>query len=171
MLDNLSPMSKLNLSNFRLEGDFINISNLINETIEVYKPQLDSQELKIKVDSDNDKPIRANKSVISFILQNLLSNAIKYSNYGGIVNIDFIVSNRNLELSIRDSGVGISEEKISEIMSNTNKFNFENLDFQDESGLGLNLCQQFLNQNNGRLEIESELGLGTKITAKIPLSF
>ncbi|MFZ1291661.1 MAG: HAMP domain-containing sensor histidine kinase [Melioribacteraceae bacterium] len=168
LLDKLLQLSNLDSDIFITDKKTININNIIKEIIEFYKFQIDQKELSIVLDLDNNAEIKINESMMIFIIRNLLSNAIKFSNINGKIEISYKWKNNFFELSVRDYGIGMNHKKIKELNENVYQVSFDGTIGEKGSGMGLNLCKYFIKQYNGNLEIESDLGKGSKIKVSLP---
>ena len=107
-------------------------------------------------------------NMLKTILRNLLTNAIKFSYPGGKIDVMTVVNPDDIEISVKDFGVGMSKEKINDL------FNIEadkpSRGTADErgTGLGLLICKEFIEMHNGQLHIESKLGKGSSFTVVFP---
>ena len=95
---------------------------------------------------------------------NIIDNAIKYSNAGGRVRIEAVQMGGNVQIVISDSGVGIPKSDLPNIK---NKFYKANRT-RPGSGIGLALADEIIRRHKGRLEIDSEEGVGTTVTITLP---
>ncbi len=109
----------------------------------------------------------ANQDQVDIILRNLLLNAVKFTGTGGTITVCSKVHCSNTEITITDTGVGMSQQQLAKLFSNTH---FSNYGTSGEKGfgLGLLLCKEYLDYNNGSITITSELNKGTAITIKLP---
>ncbi|HEX9997309.1 MAG TPA: ATP-binding protein [Abditibacterium sp.] len=103
------------------------------------------------------------------ILTNLLSNAIKYSPQGGEVRVEVDVSEQDLNLRVSDQGIGIARDKMGRLFEK-----FERIDNRDTrqaggTGIGLFLVKHLVEQHEGDISIESELGKGSVFIVRMPL--
>ena len=104
-----------------------------------------------------------------FVVRNLLSNAIKFSNYRSTISIQAETINKNeIKLSIIDHGVGISEENLVLLFGVNQKINLGTAK-EKGSGLGLLLCKEFVEANQGEIGVKSKLHNGSTFyfTSKI----
>nr|MDA3821629.1 response regulator [Bacteroidales bacterium] len=127
---------------------------------------LPEEEIKVGID----------KIIVSKIIFNLLSNALKYTSKGSVtlssqaenITSDFTSDediDRILRIEIRDTGPGISEEKLPHIFERFNQINDEQ---GFSHGIGLSHCQDLINVHNGKIEVQSKVGVGSVFTLKIP---
>jgi DNA-binding response OmpR family regulator/anti-sigma regulatory factor (Ser/Thr protein kinase) len=118
----------------------------------------------------SDTPlVRADENRLQQILTNVIGNAIKFTDEGSIV-ISTEVKNDFLELLITDTGIGILEEKQSDIFRS-----FEQIDMSvsreySGTGIGLAITKQLIDLHGGSIEVESEVGKGSRFTISLPLS-
>jgi signal transduction histidine kinase len=106
---------------------------------------------------------------IKQILLNLLSNAVKFTPEGGRIGINARQSNRAVEISVTDTGIGISAEDQPRIFE---EFRQVGIDYEHKSegtGLGLTLAKKFVELHGGKIWVESEVGKGSKFTFTLPI--
>ena len=113
--------------------------------------------------------VYADKEMISTVLRNLISNAVKFTQSEGNITISAFEKQNQLIVSISDTGIGISKNRIDKLF---NRDSYSTPGTQNEmgTGLGLNLCKEFIHKNNGEIWVESKPGIGTKMYFSIPLS-
>lgn len=171
LLDNLLHLSNLETINFKTDKRNVNIKNIITEIVEFYKFQLNQKKLSVILDLDNNTEVSVNENMMIFIFRNLLSNAIKFSNVKGVIEISYKWNNEYIEIIVTDFGVGMNKKKINELKENIQKVSFNGTIGEKGSGIGLNLCQYFIKQYNGNLQIESSLGKGSTIKVMLPINY
>lgn len=109
--------------------------------------------------------VHLDKNIIKNILLNLISNAIKYSEEG-LIELSVTVNNINILLTIKDQGIGISEEDKSLLF--TRFFRAHNVSNIQGTGLGLNIVKRYVELLNGFITVESQVGHGSSFTIEIP---
>ena len=102
------------------------------------------------------------------VIRNLISNAIKFSKKGDRVKIYTQKDNSNITFTISDTGVGIENHVMSKILNPLDIYTTNGTEKEQGTGLGLNLCLEFIKQHNGEIWIESQLGKGSDFKFKIP---
>jgi len=141
---------------------------VVQESVQLLHLQAETKKIKIKTKADLPVCAWADRDMISLVLRNLLSNAVKFTPEHGCIVIGINESSSFVEIYVKDSGVGISKNAISKIYNNgfytTNGTNEER-----GTGLGLMLCKEFLEKNEGHLIIESEPGTGSTFSFTLPL--
>jgi signal transduction histidine kinase len=111
----------------------------------------------------------ADKDMISTVLRNLISNAIKFTHPKGKITISAIDKQNQLIVSVSDTGVGLSKERIDTLFNISDGYSTTGTQDEKGTGLGLILCKEFINKNNGEIWVESKLGIGTTIYFSLPL--
>ncbi|MEJ5287062.1 MAG: PAS domain S-box protein [Bacteroidota bacterium] len=108
------------------------------------------------------------RNMITTIVRNLVSNAIKFTNPGGEIRINLIDKGDNFELSVSDTGVGMSKEQMDKLFKVGENVSTLGTSGEKGSGFGLILCKEFVEKNGGTIRVESELGKGTTFYVTLP---
>lgn len=117
---------------------------------------------------DKDLAIVTEKEMIRIVCRNLISNAIKFSNENGIIEVSSRIGDDHfLYMTVKDNGIGMSKEAIEKVNAKQ-YYNTTGTSYEKGSGFGLMLCRDLLNKAGGDLIIESEPGVGSTFTIKIP---
>ncbi|KPA15068.1 ATP-binding region, ATPase-like domain protein, partial [Candidatus Magnetomorum sp. HK-1] len=103
------------------------------------------------------------------VIRNLISNAIKYTDENGRVTIQSKTIGNEEEVSISDTGVGMSEEQIEKIFQIGKKHSSPGTAGESGTGLGLIICKDFVEINKGKIFVESTLGGGSQFKFTLPL--
>jgi signal transduction histidine kinase len=168
LLDNLLVWSKS-----QLKGEIINkfevpVKDLVLVNIEMFKSLAKAKNIEINHHISDHSRIWADKDMIDLVLRNLIQNAIKFSGKSGQILISETQIENELAISIQDNGMGMHPKALANILSEEPKVITGN-EKESGSGLGLILCKGFIMKNNGRFDIESEQGKGTRITLTLPI--
>jgi signal transduction histidine kinase len=125
--------------------------------------------IELKSSVTDNLTIIADKNMIKTILRNLISNAIKFTHKNGKVEVKAIIVNKQVEISVSDSGIGMTKEtmaKLFRIDANLSTCGTEN---EKGTGLGLFLCKEFIEKHGGKICVESESGKGSIFKFFLPL--
>jgi signal transduction histidine kinase len=87
---------------------------------------------------------------------------------GGRIEIQAIMINSGVEISVSDNGVGISEENIQRLFNIDTNYTIPGTEREKGTGLGLILCKEFAEKHNGKITVESTIGKGSKFTISLP---
>ncbi len=134
---------------------------LINKNIDLLRINSDKKKIEIINDVKNDTYILADENMINSIIRNLLNNAIKFSSDGSKIKVSCEDLGSKYQFAVKDEGIGIKPEYIDTLFD----FGFSKTRISKSnergSGLGLILCKEFVEKNNGEIKVESEKGKGS----------
>ncbi len=146
------------------------LSLIVDRSFELLKQQ--AEQKKIKLIYLGDKKVLAifDKNLMDIVIRNLLSNAIKFSNPDSEIHVVVVKRNNEVEVSVTDLGMGISEDDIQKILKEKEKIE-SRLGTQKEKGTGLGLIvvKEFIQHNNGQLHIKSQPGKGATFSFSLPV--
>jgi len=171
LINNILVLSKIESGQMLIEKNFFNINNLIDELFEQNKKIATEKKIEFIIHkelSENQALIYNSENLIYHIFTNLIDNALKYTKIGAI-EFGYNFLNDNIELFIRDTGIGITENYISKIF---NRFNQEDARLNrtyEGAGLGLSIVKGIVELLNGTISVNSKKGIGTAFSITIPL--
>ena len=102
------------------------------------------------------------------MLVNLTGNALKFTDPGGNITISAIQDDHTVEISVSDTGIGIAEEHLPELFRIDTKYKRSGTANEPGTGLGLLLCKEFVERNDGSIQVESEIGKGSTFKITLP---
>jgi signal transduction histidine kinase len=111
----------------------------------------------------------ADKNMIKTIVRNLISNAIKFTRRNGKVEVKALIYNRHVEISVSDSGIGMTKESIAKLFRLDGNPSTRGTENEKGTGLGLFLCKEFIEKHGGKIWVESEPGKGSVFRFNLPL--
>ncbi len=125
------------------------------------------KKIEIVIDAQAKSFVKADKNMMELVVRNLISNAIKFSEQGSKILVSTQDIETKIKICIEDYGKGISRENLSKIQDG---ISFTTIGQSNESGtgLGLVLVKDYIQKNQGQLEVSSEVGVGTKFCMKLP---
>ena len=171
LLDNLLNWAMNQRGQFPYVPEKLDLNEIVNRIVDMYKDNAVAKDVKLKyTHSEEQIFLFGDKNTISTIIRNLVHNGIKYTHMGGSVNISATQSNGYCQIEVSDTGVGISQERLS------NLFNPEELNTSEGTigetglGLGLQLVNDFTHKNKGNLTVTSKLNEGSKFIVELPLA-
>ena len=163
MLNNLLYWANSQQKGIRAIPKNISLSEIVEEILTVYS--FLAQEKKINIKHHNNLPglIYADPDHIKIIIQNVVGNAIKFTPQQREINIFYTDDDTHYAVHVKDNGVGISEEKLNKIFKETGKsITSSGTNFEKGTGIGLMLVKQFVDGNDGKLEVNSSPKTGTE---------
>ncbi len=168
LLNSLLDWAKTQTKNIEYMPENINISSLINESARQFELMAANKKLDIFKEIDQSLYVRADLKMLSTIIRNIFSNAIKFTRPGGSITIAATIKDGRSLISLTDTGVGMTAEKLSEIFKIDQSTAGYDSDGNIGSGLGLIICKEFAEFNHGIIKAESEPGKGTTMTVALP---
>lgn len=169
LLDNLLNWARANSENLQPVPVKINIKFLVNEVLELLMNSANAKE--IKLDSDISAEIQgfADYNMISTVLRNLVANAIKFTPIQGDVCIYAQLCDKVIKITVADTGVGMSADVLASVFNRSTMHSTPGTLREKGTGLGLILSKEFVQRNNGEITVESEVGVGTKMSFTLPI--
>jgi two-component system, OmpR family, phosphate regulon sensor histidine kinase PhoR len=145
------------------------LAAVVRDCAEAGRPAADAAGLSLELDVPDTLVLNLDAARMAQVVDNLLSNAIKYSTPGGRVCVALHIDADRVELSVADQGIGIGAADRDRLFG---KF-FRTRQAEERSiqgvGLGLSIAKSIVESHGGRIEVESELGVGTEFRVRIPL--
>jgi signal transduction histidine kinase len=143
------------------------VRQLVNDIIGLYIKQATEKSIILKNEVSPDLIACADKDMTQVILRNLLSNAIKFCRPGDTIAIRTRLDGAFIEICVADTGIGMKEEMLDKIRRKESITTYGTAK-EKGTGLGMLLCREFTEENNGRFWIESEWGNGSRFYFTIP---
>lgn len=166
LLFNLLNWSKSQLQNLEPKPEMFNVQEIFKDKIQLVQQRVEDKRIAIIDESQRDFAY-ADKSMIEIVIQNLLTNAVKFSRVGDIITISNKDKNGNSLICVEDTGIGISEENLAKLFQ---KNSFTTIGTKNEkgTGLGLTICKELVELNQGKIWVESTKNVGTKFFVELP---
>lgn len=169
LINNIIDLSKIEGGFFELNLSNNNIVEVVEDMVIAVTEFTESKGLHITFDTDTEVQIIAcDPEKIDKIVLNLISNAIKFSNEGGEIFVNVKSKNEFVEISVKDNGIGIEDKHLDMIFDKYNQIDKSLSRSAEGTGVGLSLVKSIVELNGGIINVESELGIGSKFTVKLP---
>ena len=173
IINEVLDMSKIEAGKVELDEQEIDIGGLIDSVVRIMANRAFSSGLEIKELIEADLPVLyADPRLVRQILINLITNAIKYSDKSGTIEITARIDNTgHMLVIVQDHGIGIPKDRIREAMQPFGQIHDPiRSNTQQGTGLGLPLSKAMAELHGGKLTLESDTGMGTKVTVSFPVS-
>jgi len=168
-LDNLLQWSLSQMKGETTNIEKIELGEIVTETINFYQEVAKQKNLQIVNQIDNSVLVMADKNQLRLILRNLLNNAIKFSFVGGSISLFYTIKGKEIEITVSDTGVGMTGEQLKALFSPANRSTL-GTSGEKGTGLGLLLCKEFVENNGGKINVQSTLYKGSTITFSLKLA-
>ncbi len=170
LVNQLLDLSKVESGNMKLQTDPQNIVSVIKILVLSFSSYAERKKIKLKFDSTQEEIIAyIDKEKIEKIVTNILSNAFKFTPEGGIIELKLSNNLEYVNISIRDTGIGIPKEKISKIFDRFYQVDGTHKRDHEGTGIGLALSKELIELHKGKIKVESTEGEGSIFTISIPL--
>ncbi len=162
LLENLLRWARSQTDSIEMNYDVFRLRDAVNTCCSLVQTQADNKTIKLVCNVPVEMLIESDQDVLETILRNLLSNAIKFTPVSGTVTISASVDGKYIEISVSDTGVGMTEELTNKLFRIDSKLQSQEGTVGERgSGLGLILCKEFIDKLNGTIWVESELKKGS----------
>ncbi len=161
LIENLLSWSLIKMGKLKINPEPFTPIDDINKIIRLYHGNLHEKNISVNLEASKEDHLNIDRNSFMIILRNLISNSIKYTKSGGSIDITAHKSDGVYELKVRDSGVGMSEEVIEDILSKDIN-STSGTRGEKGTGFGLMICLEMIERNNGKLDISSTPGKGTE---------
>ncbi|HYX09556.1 MAG TPA: HAMP domain-containing sensor histidine kinase [Bacteroidales bacterium] len=168
LTENLLLWSRSQTGKLELEPMHQDITKTIASSIRLFSEEAKRRGIRLYSEITSPKEVFYDENTVFTILRNLISNALKFTPEGEIRISDSITDNQ-IEISVIDTGIGIKKHYLEKIFDLDKDYTTPGLNNEKGTGLGLNLCYEFAQLNNGNIRVESKEGKGTKFTFSLPL--
>jgi PAS domain S-box-containing protein len=175
LVDEILDVATVESGKMQLSKDSISLKDLLSECQQLVDPQAKKREIDLDFSGAQQSYfVEADHTRLKQVMVNLLSNAIKYSNIGGCVAVFYsiitttISTNNYIRISIKDSGPGLSQEKMLRLFEPFNRLGQENKNIEG-TGIGLVVCKRLINLMGGVIGVETTVGEGSVFWIEMPL--
>ena len=163
LINDVIDLSKIESGYLELRPDWVNLTELLDESVAEYAHQVPSGVELLTNYPAHDSLVELDRLRIKQILSNFLSNALKNTTTGH-VEVFYEVDHQSVRIGVKDTGRGIPQNMLEKIFER-----FEKLDsFAQGAGLGLPICKLIVEKMNGRILVDSQLGIGTTFIIELP---
>jgi len=168
LLENLLEWSMSQRGSIQYNSTHLNIYEVVKECLLVTENQIFNKNISLHINIDKDAHINADYNMLKTVLRNLITNAIKYSNSEGNIYLSSEIHNKEVEITIKDEGVGIDKDDLDKLFKIDIKHSTPGTANEHGTGLGLILCYEFVRKHNGKIWVESQKNKGTTFKISIP---
>ncbi len=148
----------------------LSLLKTVKEALALLERQAREKGVTLVLDVSGDISVLADEEMLETVMRNLASNAVKFTPAGGTVTIGASVSDDKVEVRVRDRGVGMDEERLNTLFNVGSLFSSPGTADERGHGLGLQICNEFVRKNGGKLKVESTPGEGSTFFFALPLA-
>jgi two-component system, sensor histidine kinase and response regulator len=168
LIENIAEWSHSQKDKFIVEKASFKLKEVVTKTINLLSMQAQLKDIEIIDQVNEETIIFADRMMLTTTIRNIISNAIKFTPKSGKITISDIASNTSCSIIIQDTGVGMDQAKIDSILNEEFVESNRGTTGETGTGLGLRICFDFTDKQNGKISIRSNLNIGTTIQVQLP---
>ncbi len=169
LLSNLLEWARMQQGIVTFAPAKLHLSTVVSENINLIIRRGEQKGIELISEVPENQLVYADEDMLNSIFRNLLSNAVKFTKQGGKVTVSSKEIDKDIvEVSVRDSGIGMSAELCSKLFKMDEKVGRKGTDGEGSTGLGLLLCKEFIEKNGGKIWVESSVDLGSAFYFTLP---
>ncbi len=169
LIDDLLNLARLKDAKTTIQKQPVSLPQVLDEVIGLHTAEADGKGIRLTVEAQPCPPILADPAHIKQLWTNLISNAIKYTPAGGRVTVRLFSENGTIVGEVEDTGIGIAQEDLPHLFEEFFRTEQAKAFAQYGTGLGLSIVRQIVEECGGDIQVESELGKGSKFTFHLPV--
>ena len=171
LINDILDMSKIEAGKYELQWSRVQPAKILETAARMVRWRAEEAGIELVIPENGDWPaIDMDARAIKQVLLNLLSNSIKYTNRGGRVSVDVVMTSTEFSIVVQDTGIGIEKSELAKVMRPFERSGHNIFNSSEGTGLGLALSNALVQLHGGSLVLESDVGVGTRVTVKLPIS-
>ncbi len=168
LLGNLIDWSRMQTGRMEWFPDHIELAPLAQEALSLLAPTAEAKSINLVSEIPPKLIVFADKNMVSAVLRNLVENGIKYTGEGGEVKLHSGGLGDMAEITVTDTGRGIDPEALEDLFRIDVRTSRPGTHKERGTGLGLILCKEFVEVNQGAIRVESQIGKGSQFIFTLP---
>lgn len=164
LIQRILDVERADIGNHKMQLEKFDLRAFGEEMIDNFTPMANKKRITLHADAGKKLYILSDRYLVSRIFENLLSNAIKYTPQDRNVWMNLSEDQDTVTIKVRDEGVGIEKEELPYLFSKYSKISSRTTDGEGSNGLGLSIVKRIVEEINGRISCESEVGWGSVFT-------
>jgi PAS domain S-box-containing protein len=169
LINDILDLSKIEAGQLELRCEDFQVTDALPEVLSTIRPLAMAKNIQVQQTLESDGRVYADRVRFKQILYNLLSNAVKFTSQGGSISIEYAEEGNFVRLSVIDSGIGIRVEDQAVIFEEFRQVEGSSGATHEGTGLGLAITRRLVEQQGGRISLESEPGKGSRFTFTLPV--
>ena len=170
LLENLLEWARMQQGLITFNREIAQLAPIVDESIAIILEPAKIKGIEINLDIPDDITVFADRNILQTVIRNIVSNAVKFTPKGGRIRVSAKAANHsNIEISIKDTGIGMSNKMIDDLFRLDVQTNRKGTEGEPSSGLGLLLCKDFIEKHGGKIWVESEEGKGSIFRFTLPV--
>ncbi len=168
LINDLMNIFRMDSTGVKRNLEIIEVAELLENTVELFKAQMDEREIKVNLALKHGLFIKADAEEIRRVFTNLISNAIKYNKYEGSIHLSCTEDGRWVKISVQDTGIGMTPEEKERLFQEFFRAKNPHTREITGTGLGLAILKKIVDEYAGRITVETEYEKGSTFTVFLP---
>jgi signal transduction histidine kinase len=169
LVDDLLQWARTQTGNTTYHPEKLDLNILTANIVNLSRISAQEKDIVIALKMENQLEAMADAQIFSTVLRNLINNAIKFSKVGCTIQVNGVKRDDGvIEISVADRGVGMNSEQLEDVFKIDGSRSTSGTFNEPGTGLGLVLCKEFVEINNGEIEVDSQEGHGTTVKFTVP---
>jgi len=168
LVENLLQWSRLQTGKIVFSPGMLDIAREVEYSVDIFRAIGLRKNIKLDISIPSGSRVFADKNMVRSILQNLISNALKFTSGNGTIKIRTVLKDREYEILISDTGIGMEESDLLKLFRIDISFTRKGTALESGTGLGLLLCKELVEKNGGKIWAESQVNTGSVFHFTLP---
>lgn len=168
LVDKVLKLSMFEKKEIELKYELLDLKGVVDEVVSSMRLQIEKHHATVSINTEGDTHLQADRLHLLSVVFNLLDNALKYGNGNTAIKFELKEKENEVELSVADNGIGISPEYKDKVFEKFFRVPVGNMHNTKGYGLGLSYVSHVVQRHKGRIEVESQPGLGSKFIITLP---
>jgi signal transduction histidine kinase len=169
LVNNLLNAARLEEGAHKLEKQATSVEMMLRETEKLFRPLAKHKNIALSFDaSQSQGVVNVDEPKLQQVISNVLSNALKFTAHGGRIDVNAKRSEGHLNITVRDSGIGMDGEQIRDLFVKFSPARRTGTEGEKGIGLGMTIIKQFVDLHNGSVTVSSGVGEGTSVSITVP---
>lgn len=169
LLNNLLQWASVEQGLIPFNPEILKLLPIAEESLTTILDSAKNKEIEITIDISEETAVLTDKNMLQTILRNFVSNAVKFTPKRGKINVSAkTIDDKIVEIAITDSGIGMSHEMVDNLFRPDVQMNRKGTEGEPSTGLGLLLCKEFIEKQDGKIWVESKEGKGSTFYFTLP---
>ena len=168
LVDKVLKLSMFEKKEIELKYELLDLKGVVDEVVSSMRLQIEKHHAIVSINTEGDTHLQGDRLHLLSVVFNLLDNALKYGSGNIAIKFDLKEKGNEVELSVADNGIGISQEYKDKVFEKFFRVPLGNTHNTKGYGLGLSYVSHVIQRHKGKIEVESQPGLGSKFIITLP---
>lgn len=170
LLENLLNWARMQMGRMKYKPLPLTLNQIVETNLKLLTEMADKKKITLQNNVDSTVQVYADQNMVDTVVRNLISNALKFTPMGGRVTVSAVFQAESVQVAVEDTGVGMSEGQLAKLFKMDTHYSSLGTDQEKGTGLGLMMCKEMVEINQGELWVVSQLREGTTVYFTLPQS-